>query len=78
MFIADVTNYEAYPSFSQKVSEIVGERGLNLLINNAGMIERIEGQMMGVPLEKLEAKVVSNVMETNTVAPLMLIKVIHL
>lgn len=34
----DVTDHEAYPGIAAKVGEIVGDAGLNMVINNAGIL----------------------------------------
>lgn len=66
----DVTKYDEYPAIVSKVSELVGDSGLNLLINNAGIMSK-EEDSMGVDDF---AKNVMTVCETNLVAPLMFTK----
>ena len=34
----DVTDHDAYPKIAAQVGEIVGDAGLNLVINNAGVL----------------------------------------
>lgn len=58
-----------------EVQAAVGSAGLSLLVNNAGIMEKCSTQMFGVPLKDLEPEMFRNVLETNTIAPLMLIKV---
>lgn len=59
----DATNYESYPEFVDQVSKIVGDEGIDLLINNAGIY--VSGN-----LETVEAKDVLRNIEVNAVAPL--------
>lgn len=70
----DVVDYQSLPGLVQQVDEAVGASGLNLLINNAGVLEKCPTQMFGMPLEQLEPQVFNSVMNTNTTAPLMLTK----
>lgn len=70
----DVVDYASLPRVVEEVGRAVGDGGLNLLINNAGVMDKCPSQMFGVPLQQLEAKLFSEVLETNTTAPLMLIK----
>ncbi|XP_069185169.1 C-signal [Procambarus clarkii] len=70
----DVVDYESLPGLVAQVQEAVGAGGLNVLINNAAIIDTCSSQVFGVPLEQLEPQMVNNILETNTTAPLMLIK----
>uniref|UniRef100_A0A0P4WCZ2 Ketoreductase (KR) domain-containing protein n=1 Tax=Scylla olivacea TaxID=85551 RepID=A0A0P4WCZ2_SCYOL len=70
----DVVDYKSLPSVVEEVKAAVGSLGLNLLVNNAGIMEKCSTQMFGVPLQDLEPQMFRNVLETNTIAPLMLIK----
>ncbi|XP_042236487.1 C-factor-like [Homarus americanus] len=70
----DVVDYKSLPGLVEEVGAAVGPQGLNLLINNAGIMDKCSSQMFGIPLEHLEPHTFSNVMETNTTAPLMLVK----
>ncbi|CAG2179673.1 unnamed protein product, partial [Oppiella nova] len=61
------TNYNSFPQFVKQVEAIVGDQGLDTLINNAGM---------GVPgsLDSVTAEDMLKNFEVNSVAPLMLTK----
>ncbi|CAH0386013.1 unnamed protein product [Bemisia tabaci] len=61
----DVTKFNTFDSVVSKVSEIVGEKGLTLLINNAGAYG-----IMG-RLEKIDPEVYTKILEVNCVAPVM-------
>ncbi|KAG7160782.1 Enoyl-[acyl-carrier-protein] reductase-like 2 [Homarus americanus] len=71
---SNVVDYKSLPGLVEEVGAAVGPQGLNLLINNAGIMDKCSSQMFGIPLEHLEPHTFSNVMETNTTAPLMLVK----
>jgi len=62
----DVTQMEAYSSFVKQVGEIVGDAGLNLLINNAGYLPR---NMM---LDQVTPEDMRRAFEVNCVGPLFL------
>jgi len=64
----DVTDYDKYDSIVAEVSEIVGEDGLNLLINNAGVAVRRSGLEYTTP-ENMRVN-----FEINTIAPLLITK----
>ncbi|XP_014246377.1 uncharacterized protein LOC106664859 [Cimex lectularius] len=64
----DVTDYSAFPNFANEVGEIVGNEGLNVLINNAG----IAGKFLKIGYLKHEAML--EAYSVNTVAPVMLAK----
>ncbi|XP_069936110.1 uncharacterized protein [Cherax quadricarinatus] len=70
----DVVDYKSLPRLVEEVQGLLGASGLNLLINNAAIMDTCPTQMFGVPLEQLEQQLFSRVMETNTTAPLMLTK----
>ncbi|XP_069171244.1 C-signal-like [Procambarus clarkii] len=70
----DVVDFESLPGLVDQVWEAVGSSGLNLLINNAGITETKQIQMLGGPFERLEPQMFSTILETNTTAPLMIIK----
>ena len=72
----DVTNYKELACFGKKVKDILGDKGLEVLINNAGIKEAPGGA--GIPLEKFDSTLFLDVMNTNTVAPIMLIKVLFI
>lgn len=64
----DVTNYKDYPEVVKKVSQIVGDKGLNLLINNAGLLPQNRD------LDAVTPEDMMNAFEVNCVAPLFLSK----
>lgn len=66
-----MTNFDEYNNVAQKVKDIVGDDGLNLLINNAGITTKFTRINM-VKLEQLMDNYT-----INTVAPLMLTKVFN-
>ncbi|CAG2178328.1 unnamed protein product, partial [Oppiella nova] len=61
------TNYNSFPEFVKQVEAIVGDQGLDTLINNAGMAFRDR-------LDSVTAEVMVKNFEVNSVAPLMLTK----
>lgn len=63
----EVGNYNSYTQFVSSVGEIVGEEGLNVLINNAGILRT--GNLDEVTHEKMREN-----FEINSIAPLMLTK----
>lgn len=63
----DATNYDSYDDFVKQVESIVKNEGLDLLINNAGMLIRST-------LETVTPKDILTNVEVNAVAPLMLTK----
>lgn len=67
--IADVTKYDSYGSLVDQVSNIVKDDGLNVLLNNAGIAIR------STRLDYVKSEDLSNMYETNSVAPVMLTKV---
>ncbi|XP_071548131.1 C-signal-like [Panulirus ornatus] len=69
----DVMDYKRLPEIVEEVRAEVGKGGLNLLINNAAVME-MSSQEPGIPLEQLEPQEVNRIMETNATAPLMLVK----
>ena len=56
--------------FADTVSSIVGAGGLNILINNAGVVHRQAG------LENLHDDAILDAFKINALAPLMLSKVL--
>lgn len=66
----DVTDHSAYPKIVEEVSNIVGaDEGLNLLINNAGVLPSERTNPGGVTPQMMR-----DAFEVNTVAPLFLTK----
>lgn len=61
----DVADYEAHPRLANKVNELVGDSGLDLLINNAGVHERVS-LLEGSPNDMIEN------FKINTIAPFMI------
>lgn len=61
----DIADYEALPTLANKVSELVGDSGLDLLINNAGVHVRVS-LLEGTPNDMIEN------FKINTIAPLMI------
>lgn len=71
--VSDVTKFDSFKEFSEKVSHIVGEQGLNVLYNNAGILLDKDGTVEMVTPQLLTEQFVA-----NTVAPIMLTQVWHL
>jgi short-subunit dehydrogenase len=63
----DTTNYRYYDKLLDDCHKIVGNNGINLLINNAGIMFRDS-------LPTLTANHLSDTLQINTIAPLMLTK----
>lgn len=68
--VSDVTKFDSFKEFSDKVSHIVGEQGLNVLYNNAGILLDKDGTVEMVTPQLLTEQFVA-----NTVAPIMLTQV---
>merc|ERR1719308_807128 len=64
----DVTDQSMYDKAVKKVSDVVGEDGLNLLINNAGLLPANRD------LQSVTAQDMRDAFETNCIAPLFLSK----
>lgn len=64
----DLNDFQSYPSLSETVRNLVGDDGLNLLINNAG----IAGKFLRIGFVKADAML--ECFKINTVAPTMLTK----
>lgn len=65
-------NFEDYPNFATRVSEIVKDCGLNVLLNNAGYSSKFTRLNLVKPDQMVDTYV------TNTVAPIILTKVAKL
>lgn len=63
----DVTDYQTLPSIVDQVQGYVGDAGLNLLVNNAGVYNPAK-------LEDVSPDMMRECYETNCIAPLMLTK----
>lgn len=66
-----MNNYDSYPTFVSQVSDIVGEEGLTVLLNNAGTMISKTGLLKDV----VNADMLSKQLNTNTIAPILLTKV---
>ena len=64
----DVKDVASFPNVRQQIESDVGDTGLNLLINNAGI-------MFGDSLEKVSKETMMENFEVNVVSPLLLTKV---
>ena len=78
-----VTDQAAYDQVVQTVGEVVGEEGLNLLINNAGVLPQNRDLQVRYNRDKLELPIIQclqavtpqdmrDAFETNCIAPLFL------
>jgi short-subunit dehydrogenase len=65
-----VTDFESYGNIVKSVDSVVQDNGLNVLFNNAG----VSPKFTRINLVKIEQMI--NGFMTNTVAPLMLTKVL--
>ena len=63
----EVTNHAAYPDIVSQVEKVVGEEGLNLLINNAGVLPDPRGT-------EVTPELMRQGFEVNTIAPLFITK----
>ena len=66
--IIDVLDHETFSDVAEEVSSIVGEQGLNLLINNAGISPR------STRINFVTAEAMSETFAVNATSPLMLTK----
>ncbi|KAJ3644137.1 hypothetical protein Zmor_026809 [Zophobas morio] len=64
----DVRDFDQYDAFSKKVESIVGQDGLNVLFNNAGVSSKFTRIQLVKHEQMLEA------FKVNTIAPVMLTK----
>ncbi|CAB3381223.1 Hypothetical predicted protein [Cloeon dipterum] len=64
----DVTNFESYNDTAKRVKELVGDDGLNLLINNAGITTKF------TRLNMVKLDQIMDNFTVNTAAPIMLTK----
>uniref|UniRef100_A0A1B6LM00 Short-chain dehydrogenase n=1 Tax=Graphocephala atropunctata TaxID=36148 RepID=A0A1B6LM00_9HEMI len=63
----DITKFDSFKEFSEKVSKIVGDHGLNVLLNNAGILLDRESKLETVSADSMITQYVS-----NAVAPVIL------
>jgi len=68
-FIADVMNIESFEKFGSEVKSAVGDDGLNVLINNAGILRRRSNLQEVTPDDYLDT------LKTNLLGPIFLTKV---
>ncbi|CAH3884142.1 unnamed protein product [Pieris brassicae] len=64
----DVTNYEKLDDIAMQIKNVVGDRGLNVLINNAGVTTRF------TKLNLVKADQLLENLTVNTIAPILLTK----
>ncbi|XP_022125290.2 C-factor [Pieris rapae] len=64
----DVTNYEKLDDVAMQIKKVVGDRGLNVLINNAGVTTRF------TKLNLVKADQLLENLSVNTIAPILLTK----
>lgn len=64
----DVTNFSGYDNLTAQIKNIVGDQGLNLLINNAGITTKF------TKLGLVKTEQLMDNLTVNTVAPIMLTK----
>lgn len=62
--------FDSYENIVLKVNDIVGEKGLNVLINNAGILKDRKDVFSDVNVEDM-----ADTFLTNSIAPVMIIKV---
>lgn len=63
----DVTDFSSLANFAKDVEGIVGDEGLNLLINNAGIAGNKTAKLADLKAEEL-----AEMYKTNTIAPILL------
>lgn len=68
--ISDVTDYGSFEVLVKQIDDIVEDEGLNILLNNAGISPKSTRLSFTKSTDLMET------FETNTVAPVMLTKVI--
>ena len=69
LYITDVLNHETFVDVAEEVSSLVGENGLNLLINNAAVSPR------STRINFVTSQQMAETFAVNTTSPLMLTKV---
>ena len=68
--LSDVRDESQYSRFVDEVRSIVGDSGINLLVNNAGIYDKTVSN-----LEAVTKDILMSHFETNCVAPVLLTKV---
>lgn len=68
----DILDFDSYEAIAQKTRDLVGDRGLNVLINNAGIMRGLKNEM-----SQMNVKDLTDIYLTNTVAPIMLLKALR-
>nr|XP_018908311.1 PREDICTED: uncharacterized protein LOC109037908 isoform X2 [Bemisia tabaci]XP_018908313.1 PREDICTED: uncharacterized protein LOC109037908 isoform X2 [Bemisia tabaci] len=68
----DVNQFETFDHFATEVAEIVGNKGLTLLINNAGVATSVSNKLADITPEKF-----ISVLTTNSVAPVLVTKALY-
>ena len=63
-----MTDYGALPGIVEQTQKLVGDNGLNLLINNAAILNR-------VTIDNVTPEDMRRHFEVNSIAPLMIVKV---
>lgn len=66
----DTNDFDALPNLSSKIDEIIGDNGLDVVINNAGIYLKV-ALLEGSPDDMIEN------FKTNTVAPLMITRSLY-
>lgn len=70
-FSIDLRNYDAYENLIKQIEEITENNGLNVLFNNAGIAPK------STKITATKKDDLMNTLETNTVVPIMLTKVVN-
>ena len=68
--VLDVTKEEEIAACTALIAEIVGDEGLNCVINNAGISHKEN-------LESTSSEIMKRLYANNTIAPAMIIKVVY-
>ena len=66
-------NYDSYPALVQQVTEVVGDSGLDVLINNAGVYHKVDISNGGADLmlDNFEINAVTPLLFTRALLPLL-------
>jgi len=73
VFELDVKNYAGYGAIVNSLTEVVGDKGLDVLINNAGIMHRVSLEEGGPELliDNFEVNAVTPLMVTRALLPLL-------